>query len=170
MQLSPELVAQIQEAVASGQLVLGNPGGRSPLRPRQLHDLNLPPTRDDPRPTFFWSAEKPRNDPFVHLTHEFPKLMWKGDTGQEITVLSAEAQAEKMKFGYVLTCPLSAVLDPMEELQKQFAMLPDEDRQAIMKATNENRIETMVEQLAKLDQSQLDAIFKITAQARKKAS
>lgn len=167
--LSPELVAQFQEAIASGQIILGNPGGRSPLRPRQLHDLNLPPTKDDPRPTFFWSAEKPRNDPFVHLTHEYPRLMWAPD-GKEITVLSREAQAEKLKVGYLLVCPLSAVLDPMEELQRQFAMLPDEDRQAIMKATNENRIETMVEQLAKLDQSQLDAIFKITAQARKKAS
>ncbi len=161
--LSPELLAQVQEAIATGQLVIGNPGGRSPMRPRQLHDLNILPTKDDPRPTFFWSAEKPRNDPGVHLVHEFPKLMWAPDTGQEITVLSKEAQAEKLRFGYVLTCPLAVVLDPIEEMQKQFSLLSAEDQQAIIKATNENRIETMVDQLSKLDQSQLDAVFKIAA-------
>jgi len=169
MQLSPELLTQIQAAIADGTLVVGNPGGRSPIRPRQLHDLTLLPTKDDPRPTWFPSAEKPRNID-VSKTYEFPKLMWKGDTGQEITVASAEEQATKMRFGYVLTCPLAVELDPMEELQKQFSMLSDEDQLAIRKATYENRIETMVDQLAKLDQSQLDAIFKITQQARKKVS
>ncbi len=41
------------------------------MRPRQLHDLNLAPTASDPRPTFFWSAEKPRNAGDLTKTTEF---------------------------------------------------------------------------------------------------
>jgi len=159
MNLSPELLQQIQAAIQSGQLMLGNPAGRSPIKPRQLHDLRLLPTKDDPRPTFFWSAESPRDIGDLTRTTEFPKLMWHAESGQEITVLSKEDQAEKLHHGYVLQAPASVVIDVMETMRAQFEALPEEDQKLLVEAQRQDRIAALKAKLAELPEDKLQAML-----------
>jgi hypothetical protein len=160
MDLSPELLAQLQQAIANGSLNIGvDAQGRSPMRPRQLHDLRLLPTKDDPRPTFFFSAESPRHAADLTKTTEFPKLMWHGDTGQEITVLSKEAQSEKVSFGYVLHAPADLVIDPMDAIQAQWDALSKEDQELLIESQKQDRIQQLKAKLSALPASQLDALL-----------
>jgi hypothetical protein len=162
MDLSPELLAQLQQAIASGQLNL-NTGvdalGRSPMRPRQLHNLTLLPTKDDPRPTFFWSAEPPRHGIDLTKTTEFPKLMWHGDTGQEITVLSKEAQAEKVSFGYVLTAPADLVINLADARQAAWDALSVEDQDLLRESIKQDKIQQLKAQLSALPADKLEALL-----------
>ena len=155
MQLSPELLAQIQAAIADGTLQLGNPAGRSPLRPRQLNDLRILPRADDPRPTFFWSSEAPRHAVDLTKTTEFPKLLWHGDTGQEITVMSSEEQGRRLSMGYVFTAPSAVVLDPMEQLQEQWAALSPADQALILESQKQDRIASLKQKLSVLPEAKL---------------
>ncbi len=158
--LPPELLQQIKEAIASGALNLGDPAGRSPFRPRQLHDLTLVPTKDDPRPTFFWSAEKPRDVPNLSKVEEFPKLMWEGTTGTEITVISAKEQQAHLSMGYVLTAPANAVApDPMDAIRAAFEALPPEDQQLLIEAQRQDRIHVLRTKLAGLDPDKLESLL-----------
>lgn len=142
--------------------MLGNPSGRSPLRPRQLHDLTLPPTKDDPRPTFFWSVEKPRNDGGESMrTHEFPKLMWTPE-GVEITVHSKAEQATHAADGYQLVAPAGLVIDPMDEIQAQWDAFSPEDKALILDAQRKERIKLMMEKLSTLPEERLAAIVAST--------
>lgn len=168
MNLPAELLQQIKEAIASGALQLGNPDGRSPIRPRQLHDLTLVPAADDPRPTFFWSAEKPRNVPDLTKTSEYPRLMWHGTTGTEITVASREKQQAHLSMGYVLTAPHSIAIDPLAALQAQFDALPLADRELLVKSIEQDRIEKLKHQLGSLPVEQLEAMLSSAAQPARK--
>ena len=155
MDLSPELLAQIQAAIASGSLQLGNPGARSPERPRQLHDLRILPRADDPRPTFFWSAEAPRYGVDLTKTSEFPKLMWQGATGQEITVISVEEQQRRISMGYVLHAPASVVIDPMDVIRAEWETFSPEDQRLILESQKQERIGALMKKLSTLPESRL---------------
>lgn len=158
MNLPPELVKYIEEAIRSGSLNLGTIGTRSPIRPRQLHDLTLLPTAEDPRPTFFWSAAKPR-DVDVSKTHEFPKLMWHGTSGTEITVTSRDEQQAHLTMGFVLTAPHSLVIDPMSEFQAAFDALSAEDRSLLVKSIEQDRMEKLKAKLGSLPADQLESLL-----------
>ena len=113
--MTPDDIASLR-----AQLGLTDTSGRSPLKPRQLHDLRLLPTKDDPRPTFFWSAEAPRNVADLTKTSPYPKLLWEPVTGTEVTAQSPE-EHETLYAGYLPLAPATAVLDPQAELEAQFA-------------------------------------------------
>ena len=155
MHLSPELLAQIQAAIADGSLNVHETSTRSPIKPRQLHDLRILPRADDPRPTFFWSAEAPRNAPDLTKTSEFPKLMWEGRSGTEITVASWEAQQEHLQMGYTFTAPSQEPLDPLEALRAQWAALPPEDQVQLMESQRRDRLVALQQQLADLPEALL---------------
>ncbi len=169
MNLPPELQAYIENAIRTGSLNLGQIGTRSPMRPRQLHDLTLLPTADDPRPTFFWSALKPR-DLDVSKTHEFPKLMWHGTTGTEITVQSRDEQQAHLSMGYVLTAPHTVAVDPMAEFQAAFDALSAQDRELLVKSIEQDRISKLKMQLGSLPPDQLEALLANAAQPQAKKS
>lgn len=169
MNLPPELLQQIKEAIASGALNLGNPDGRSPNRPRQLHDLTLTPTKDDPRPTFFWSAEKPRDVPNLTRTEPYPRLMWHGTTSTEITVPSLDEQSAKLSMGYVLTPPHSVKIDPLAALQAQFEAMPESDRALLVKSIEQDRVEKLKQQLGALPADQLEALLAASQPPGKKS-
>lgn len=155
LNLSPELLQQIQAAIADGSLSVPT---RSPIRPRQLHDLRLLPTKDDPRPTFFWSAEAPRDGVDLTKTTEFPKLMWSPE-GQEITVPNADEQARYLQQGYALVAPADVVIDPMAAIQQQWASLSPEDQALILESQKQDRIKALKDKLAALPAERLEALL-----------
>jgi hypothetical protein len=137
-----------------------DPQGRSPIRPRQLHNLLLLPTKDDPRPTFYWSAEAPRNDPHVTDQHLYDqgKLLWSKD-GVEIVVYSAEQEADKLAQGYLTVAPGSVEIDPLASLTAQLEALPAELRGQLVESQQKERLKRMETQLADLDPEALATIL-----------
>lgn len=138
---------------------LTDTSGRSPLRPRQLHDLNLKPTAEDPRPTFFWSAEKPRNAGDLSKIHPYPRLMWHAETGEEITVVSASAQATRAASGYLLSPPFAVAIDPMAMLAAQLDALSEQDRALLIESQKQDRIAALRAQLVALPEEKLAALL-----------
>lgn len=143
-----------------------DPLGRSPLRPRQLHNLTLLPTKDDPRPTFFWSVEGPRD---VVITHTaFPKLLWHQTTNTEVTVYSQDEEAHLLATGYG-SAPISAVvLDPVQNLADQLAGLSEEEQALILQAQQQTRIETLTAKLSKLSDADLERLLSSVEPAKKR--
>ena len=129
--------------------------GRSAMRPRQLHDLRLPPSADDPRPTFFWSAVAPRNAGNLSRTSPFPALRWNAE-GREVTAADAKALAPYTAQGFTLTYPPFAVeLDPMDVLAAQIDALSEGDRAALIESQRQDRITGMRKKLGELSEEKL---------------
>ncbi len=141
--------------------------GRTPIRPRQLHDLRLMPTATDARPMFIWSAESPRDGGDLSKTYEFPKLMWHADTGVEITVRSHEEQEEK-RATYVFTPPTHTVVNPVDVLGDALADLTDQEREFVLKAQQEQRVKALQDRIANLSEGQLtELLAKADKQAKR---
>lgn len=139
--------------------------GRSPNRPRQLHDLNLLPTKDDPRPTFFWSAETIRGVD-TRRTTQFPALLWHPETGAEMTVTDAKTHTAYVADGY-LSHPLFEVKqDPMDLLASQLDALSEGDRAALIESQRQDRLNAIRRQLAEMPEGKLAALL---AQSEKPA-
>lgn len=147
--------------------------GRSPMRPRQLTDLRLLPTKDDPRPTFFMSAEPPRNAGDLTRGTPFPALLWHGETGAEITVKDAKAMASYTASGYLTYPPFTVELDPMDILAAQIEALSESDKAALIESQRLDRIAAMRQKLAGLSEDKLAILLaqseKPTAAKRRSA-
>jgi len=128
--------------------------GRSPLRPRQLNNLTLAPTAEDPRPTFFWSAESPRDEVITHSP--YPKLLW-SETGDEVTVSSVEAEAAAVARGYLTVAPAS--LKPFDALKAMLEAMSPEDRTLVLEAQQKDRLARVQAQLANLPAGELEALI-----------
>jgi len=163
MQLSPELLQQIQSAIKDGTLQLGG-SGRSPIRPRQLTDLRLLPTKDDPRPTFFWSAEAPRDGRDLTRTEPYPRLLWHAESGEEITVISAEQHQAKVAEGYVTMAPAWVEPDPMEAIRTQWEALSAEDQALLLESQKQDRIAMLKAKLSALPEAKLAEMLSKAAQ------
>jgi len=133
------------------------PGGRSPNRPRQLHDLRLLPTKDDPRPTFFWSAEPSRD--FVVTHTPYPRLLWHGVTNTEVTVYSQREHLEHVESGYVEQPIGTVVVDPVQSLADQLAGLPKDEQTLILAAQQATRRESLTAKLASLSDADLEKLL-----------
>ena len=164
MNLSPELLAQIQQAVKDGSLQLPATGGRSPIRPRQLHDLRLLPTKDDPRPTFFWSATAPRDGVDLTRTSEFPKLLFHGETGTEIVVQSRDEQQAHLAMGYTFNAPAWQAPDPMDAIQAQWDALSADDQALLLESQKQDRIAMLKAKLSALPEAKLAEMLAKAAQ------
>lgn len=140
------------------------------MKPRQLHDLRILPAADDPRPTFFWSAAPPRDGRDLTRTTLYPRLMWHGQTGQEVTASSPTAQQTYTAQGYVLVPPANAeTLNPVELLRVQLAQLSPEDQALLMDGQKKARMASLAEKLAALSSDELASLEDaITAPAPKK--
>lgn len=163
--LAPEQVAALKSALDG----LSDTSGRSPFRDRQLHDLTLLPTKDDPRPTFFWSAEKPRNAGNLTKTTEFPRLMWHNQTGREITVDSAKAMAEKQNEGYIITPPANAEApDPAAVIRQQLEKLSPEDRKLVLQNAHDARLNLLKDALLGISDEEREALAAVLAPSEAK--
>jgi hypothetical protein len=161
MALSPELLAEIKQAIADGSLNAAElqQGGRSPFRPRQLHDLRLLPTKDDPRPTFFPSAEGPRNDGGASMkTFPYPRLLW-SQAGEEITVQSATEHHDYVAKGYLEKDPGTIVIDQAAQMRAMLEALSPADRSLIIQGQKKARMQSIQDQLAELSDADVDAVL-----------
>lgn len=132
-----------------GILAQGN--GRSPIKPRQLHDLRLMPTATDPRPLFIPSAEANRDMPERHTP--YPKLLWHVETGQEITVYDeAEHQAKGEMWTNIP--PASQALDPVARAKQMFDALSPEDQALVLEQQRQARIAAVTAAMGGLTVSQ----------------
>lgn len=151
--LTPDQIASLKAQLASTDAT-----GRSPMRPRQLNDLRLLPTATDPRPTFFWSAETPR-DYVPHPYQEFPKLMWHLETGEEITVQNAvDERAHADAYG---TMPPEhpVAQTPMDAMRDALDGLTEEERALIIEGQKKERMAAIQAKLAALPADTLEALL-----------
>jgi hypothetical protein len=175
MNLSPDLLAQIQAAIASGQLTLPatgatNNAGRSPFRPRQLHDLTLLPTKDDPRPTFNWSADPPRDDGGEsRRTFPYPRLLWTAD-GTEITVHSEAEHRGMVAQGYLEQAPGDVVIDQAEQLRQMLEALSPADRALVVDGQRQARIKAALSALEELPLGEADTMLESLAAKAKRSA
>jgi hypothetical protein len=170
MALSPELLAEIKQAIADGSLNTADlQGGRSPFRPRQLHDLRLAPTKDDPRPTFFWSVEGPRNNPDAGKTFPYPRLLW-SPAGEEITVQSATEHREYVAKGYLETDPGTVVVDQSAQIKAMLEALSPADRAMVIDGQKKARMLAIQEQMSELSADDLDAVLASLESGKKKSA
>lgn len=166
-QFSPEQLAGLKTQLDT----MTDVSGRSPIRDRQLHDLRILPRADDPRPTFFWSAEQPRNAADLTKTTPYPKLLWHGVNGQEITVTSAAAEATATASGYLTARPANAEApDQATAIREALAVLSPEDRKTVLMAAQRERIAKVQEMAAGLSEQELDAILASLEPAKSKKS
>jgi len=159
MALSPELLSEIRQAIADGSLNTADlQGGRSPMRPRQLHDLRLKPTKDDPRPTFFWSVEGPRNDAESFRTYPYPRLLW-SQAGEEIRVETAKEHADFVAKGYLEADPGTIVIDQAQAVRAMLESLSPADRALVVEGQKKARMQAIQEQMAELSDADLDTVL-----------
>ncbi len=140
--------------------LLADTSGRSPFRPRQLHDLTLLPTKDDPRPTFFWSADKPRNVGDLTKTKPYPRLMWEGLTGREVTVANAKDEAAHTAQGFLLAPPANAEKpSPFDALKDMLDGLTEADRALVLKGAHATRLDRIKEGILELGDDEREALM-----------
>lgn len=149
---TPEQIAQLK-----GQLAGTDDLGRSPLRPRQLHDLRLLPTATDPRPLFIPSAEGTRDLPSGPLK-VFPMLAW-SPTGEEITLQDARERDQRVAEGYVLTPPVMTPVDPLTAVQSAFDALTPEEQAILVEEQRQDRLTALRAKVAGLSEAQLEALL-----------
>jgi len=142
------------ESQLSGKPLTGN---RSPVKERQLRDLRLMPTADDPRPTFFLSAESPR-DWDTTKPGPYQQLMWNKETGDEICVHS-EAERAAHADAYTTIAPQSRVMTPAQAVADLLAQLSPEDRAAVIRSNAAKRLEAASMAMAALTPEQLEAVL-----------
>ena len=138
----------------SGILAQGH--GRSPIKPRQLHDLRLLPTATDPRPTWVQATDGREFGPEQHLP--YPALLWHVETGQEITVHSAEERAAKGPM-WTTVAPTAVPLDPVEQAKRMFDSLSPEDQQFVLDMQRKARMDAVSAAMSALTPSQQAAAF-----------
>lgn len=170
MSLAPELLQAIKEAIANGEIDLtAVTNARSPFRPRQLHNLTLLPTKDDPRPTFFWSVEGPRNDAEAGKTHPYPRLLWDA-AGTEICVKTAEEHRAKVAEGYLEVAPGTVELDQAGQIRAMLESLSPADRALVIDGNKKARIAAAIEGMAALSDADVDAVIASLEQTKAKKS
>ena len=132
--------------------------GRSPLKNRQLNDLRLLPTADDPRPTFFWSAESPRDAGDLTKTTPYPRLLWHRDTGVEITVQTADEHAQ-MGEEWLLLPPAQTAPEPMDVMRSELDARTPEDRAVLIEGQRQARMAALQAKMATLPDAALEALL-----------
>jgi hypothetical protein len=161
---TPEQIAKLRAELDSQTTTAD---GRSPYRPRQLHDLTLKPTADDPRPTWFMSAEPPRNA--VPQRPAFRQLLWHQETGREITVKSAEELERKIREGYGLKPPQAMVLSAADRAEQLFNALSDDDKALVLEQQRQSKIARATEALAALSADEQANITTVKARKQRGA-
>ncbi len=158
--MAQDIEALIARLALLESQVAGKPmtGNRSPVRERQLRDLRLAPTADDPRPTFFMSTESPR-DWDTTKPGPYAQLMWNKETGDEICVHS-EAERAAHADAYTTIAPQNRIMTPAQQVADLLASLSPEDRAAVVKANQAKRLEAASAAMAGLTDEQLEIVLR----------
>ena len=154
--LTPSEIASLKSQLLGGPAGL-DAHGRSPMKPRQLHDLNRLPTADDPRPLFVPSAVTPA-DWIVGPGTPFPRLMWHTETNEERTVHSA-AEMASYEGEWTAVPPAATAPNPMADLQEALASLTDAERAALQQAQQADRMKALQAKLAAMSPEAVEALL-----------
>lgn len=163
--LTPEQLHALKQQL--GLVASDQPYGWSPMfsqgvhpqNPRQLMDLTIKPDAKDPRPTFFWSAERSRNAPDLTKTTIYPRLMWDATSGKEITVGDRTAEQTMTAKGFVLTKPSTAEEPDLKaQIDAQLAQLSPADRAMLIEAAQQDRLGKIRALMAGLSSDELTAL------------
>ena len=167
MDLSQFSADQLEALKALISQQLGAAGdGRSPFRPRQLHDLRLQPTKDDPRPTFFWSADPPRTQA-PPRPRAYPKLRWHAETGQERTIRTPQELAA-LGADWIDHPPVMTPETAEERVARALAELSPEDREMVLEANRQAKLARLQRDLADLSEVQAGRVLNEDAPKRRK--
>jgi len=158
MELTPDLLAAIQQAVADGKITLPTNTGRSPIRDRQLHDLRLLPSATDPRPLFLPSAEAPR-DAAPYVRGQFPTLRWHKATGVEVCARNAKDLALYSTDEYTAIPVHLEAADPLRDAQAALDTLPVAEREVIINNAKDLKLKRIQDQLAALAGNDLETVL-----------
>lgn|SRR5262245_49752785 len=151
-----ELLQALQQLTPDQIASLLSEERRSPLRDRQLHDLTLKPSKDDPRPTFFQETD---GREFLPIRHSpFPKLLWNRDTGEEVTVKTVHEERE-LGSHWTTVPPSTAPLDPETYARKLFDALSPDDQAFILEHQRQMRLEQVKKAMGQLSESQAATVL-----------
>lgn len=147
--LPPEL-QQIIAAYQAGTV----DKSRSPI-PKPLTDLREPsdPKKRLHRPSFFFETG-PDLPPYRH--QEFPKIKWH-TSGAETVVLTREAEAA-LGPGWANE-PVVPITNPVEQARADLSGLTEAERQSVLDAHRQARIDLIRQRLSGLSETDLDALM-----------
>ena len=154
--LTPSEIASLKAQLLGGPGGT-DPSGRSPLKPRQLHDLRLMPTANDPRPMFIPSAETPR-DWIVGPGTPYPRLMWHTVTGEERTVHTKDEQCQ-YEGEWTVDPPVASAPNPMADLAEALEQLTADERALVVQAQQADRMKAIQAKLAAMSPEQVEALL-----------
>lgn len=146
---------------------LTDTSGRSPIHPRQLHDLRLAPTATDPRPMFVWSADGREFAPGPGTL--YPKLLWHRETGAEVTVTS-RVEEQALEGEYTPTYTPANAATPMDAVQAAFDALSPEDQTIVLEAQRQSRIQDVAAKLSGLSEKALAQVLTAAEPKKRKKS
>lgn len=167
--ISTDELLQALQALTPDQIagLLSQQAGerRSPLRERELTDLTLLPSKDDPRPTFYQETDGREFLPIRQ--NPFPKLLWHTKTGQEVTVRSAREQKDLGMVGegglWTDVAPITGPVDPETQARKMFAALSPEDQEFILEHQRQMKLEAVKKMMGLLTEGQQAAVLNALA-------
>jgi len=137
---------------------------RSPVRERQLHDLTLKPSKDDPRPTFYQETDGREFHPIRHSP--YPKLLWHTQTKQEITVNTPREEKDRGPL-WTAVAPVTIPLDPETQARRLFESLSVEDQAFIVEHQRLMKLEQVKKAMGQLTESQANAVVAAKGNGKK---
>lgn len=172
-EISPEVLEQIKQALAaSGGLELTH---RTPVTRKPLTDLRTPrnPQNRLHRPTFFPVDEAADSEDRPLRVMWYPKLKFKLDSAGRLveTCVLNEVSEKALGPEWVDTPPLTTPLTRDERIAQELAQLSDADRELVLKAQRDlrmNRLQQALSELPDADLARLTASSAPTPKASKK--
>lgn len=125
---------------------------------RQLTDLRLRPGKTDPRPHFDLGDELPADYPGLGEQPPYRCLRWHPVTGEEVCATTTEQLARYDADGYLSHPIQGAPKSTVEDVTDELAALTPEERELVLTAQRQKRLEVLQAKLAKLSEAELAAV------------
>lgn len=128
---------------------------RSPMW-RPLRDLRPPQTAKGRlnRPHFEWSADEP---PEGVVIPPFPRLYWDG-RGVEVRVESEDDLIARAKPDWTDRPPMANAMSEADRVRAEIALLSDEDREFLMTAHKQAKMDRLKEQMMTLSAADIASL------------
>lgn len=92
-------------------------------------------------------------------TTEYPKLMWRLEDNEEITIHDAEQERRLLAGGYTLTPPIVVPVSAMDAMRAKLEALSPEDRKLLVEAQRNDRLRALQAEMAALPDASLTALL-----------
>ncbi len=148
-----QLTSEDLETIAA--LIKGG-GNRSPVW-KPLRDMRAPQTQKGRlnRPHFEWSADEPPEGTKIPA---YPRLMWDAK-GTEYSIANPIDEQRRRDEGWTTAPPMASALSASDRIQSELAALSPEDRQFVIEAQKQARLNKLKEQMSGLSNADLAALM-----------